>query len=95
MEPGNGNGAVVEVVTMLHEAFDAVASDGGHMSIRLECGIDTAWSAELRWTPAPNPEWGPDVSLVFSADAGGHPADVIGDVLNEFVACAKSVKGEE
>ncbi len=50
---------------------------GADWSIKIETGYESCWSAELRMTPKPNNQDGPDVSTVFFAGGAGTPDEAM------------------
>lgn len=65
---------------------DLVADKGGDWGIRLEGGLEYAWSAELRLTRHPNAPDGPDRSVVLFAVGGQDPDDAIAKVIDHALA---------
>jgi hypothetical protein len=60
---------------------DMIETWPGDVAVKLEVGTESPWSAELRWTPEPNSQDGPDQSFVWWAVGGADAGEVLAEVV--------------
>jgi hypothetical protein len=71
-------------MTVREELDELHAVTGCAFAIRCETGEHCAWSAEIRVTPAPFREDGPDRSYVVYATGGRTPGEVMRTALGDL-----------
>jgi hypothetical protein len=78
-----------EKLTRLH------VKTGWDFAVRIETGAHSAWSAEIRVTPDPYREDGPDRSVLIFATGGMSPEAVLAEAYLDLLAWVAELEPED